>query len=84
MNPVLEEIFADELKQLKERSIIDGEKKGIIIGEKRGIDKGITQGITQGIELTKTVLRLSQNGYSPADIVSKYNITEDIVRKVLR
>ena len=83
MNPVLEEIFADELKQLKERSIIDGEKKGIILGEKRGIDKGITQGITQGIELTKTVLRLSQNGYSPADIVSKYNITEDIVRKVL-
>ena len=71
MNPVLEEIFADELKQLKERSIIDGEKRGI------------DQGITQGIELTKTVLRLSQNGYSPADIVSKYNITEDIVRKVL-
>lgn len=83
MNPVLEEFFADELEQLKERTIIAGEKKGIAIGEKRGIDQGITQGITQGIELAKTVLRLSQNGNSPADIVSKYNITEDIVKKVL-
>ena len=75
MLPVLEEIFADELKRLEERGKIAGEKKGIIIGEKKGLD--------QGIELTKTVLKLSQNGFSPAEIVSKYNITEDIVRKVL-
>ena len=75
MLPVLEEIFADELKRLEERGKIAGEKKGIIIGEKKGLD--------QGIELTKTVLKLSQNGISPAEIVSKYNITEDIVRKVL-
>ncbi len=67
MLPVLEEIFADELKRLEER--------GVIAGEKKGLD--------QGIELAKTVLRLSQNGISPDDIVSKYNITEDIVKKVL-
>lgn len=67
MNPVLEEIFADELKQLEERGMIAGEKKGI----------------NHGIELAKTVLRLSENGISPAEIVSKYNIKEDIVKKVL-
>lgn len=71
MNPVLEEFFGDQIKKLEERSMMIGEKQGI------------NQGISQGIELTKTVLRLSQNGTSPADIVSKYNIEEDLVKKIL-
>ncbi len=75
MNPVLEEFFGDQIKKLEERSMM--------IGEKQGISQGINQGISQGIELTKTVLRLSQNGASPADIVSKYNIEEDLVKKIL-
>lgn len=79
MNPVLEEFFGDQIKKLEERSMMIGEKQGI----KQGISQGINQGISQGIELTKTVLKLSQNGTSPADIVSKYNIEEDLVKKIL-
>ncbi len=83
MNPVLEEFFGDQIKKLEERSMMIGEKQGIKQGISQGINQGISQGISQGIELTKTVLRLSQNGTSPADIVSKYNIEEDLVKKIL-
>ena len=49
----------------------------------QGREEGLEQGREEGIRLTKSVLRLDNEGYAVSDIATELRISVEEVRKIL-